>query len=110
MERLQPLAEAVLQEHVSTVLAEEGLLESSKGRGGGFRLARPPEAISLYELLEPLEHVSRWTGCFLGRGSCSQDSPCPVHPRWGKVRDAYLAFFKGTTLAELIRPQSAGTP
>jgi hypothetical protein len=48
-----------------------------------------------------LESVSRWQGCFLGRASCRTDRPCAVYERWGPVRDAYLAFLKQTTLAEL---------
>jgi Rrf2 family protein len=80
-----------------------GLLESQKGKGGGFRLARSASDISLYDVVEPIEHVSRWNGCFLGRGRCSEESPCAVHQRWGKVRDDYLHFLQQTTVADLAR-------
>ncbi len=80
-----------------------GLLESQKGKGGGFRLARSASEISLYDVVEPIEHVSRWNGCFLGRGRCSDESPCAVHQRWGKVRDDYLHFLQQTTVADLAR-------
>jgi len=80
-----------------------GLLESQKGKGGGFRLARSASDISLYDVVEPIEHVSRWNGCFLGRGRCSDESPCAVHQRWGKVRDDYLHFLQHTTVADLAR-------
>lgn len=82
-------------------LAETGLLESQKGKGGGFRLARDPHTITLYEVIEPIEHVSRWLGCFLGRAECSDCAPCAVHQRWGKIRDQYLDFLRETTLADL---------
>jgi Rrf2 family iron-sulfur cluster assembly transcriptional regulator len=82
-------------------LAEEGMLESQKGKGGGFRLARGAEAISLYDVMEPIEHVSRWSGCFLGRTRCSDEAPCVVHASWGRVRDAYLEFLRDTTVADL---------
>lgn len=88
-------------------LSQEGILESQKGKGGGFRLARAPEAISLYDVIEPIEHVSRWNGCFLGRGRCSDDTPCPVHRRWGKLRDAYLQFLRDTTISDLTARQSS---
>ena len=84
-------------------LAARGLLESQKGKGGGFRLARSAADISLYDVVEPIEHVSRWNGCFLGRGRCSEESPCAVHQRWGKVRDDYLHFLQHTTVADLAR-------
>jgi len=83
-------------------LADAGLLESQKGKGGGFRLARDPAAIKLSEALEPFEHVHRWSGCFLGRASCSDHAPCSMHRRWRAVRDVYLQFLSDTTVADLI--------
>lgn len=83
-------------------LAEVGLLESQKGKGGGFRLARPPETISLYDIVEPIDRISRWEGCFLGRPSCSDEGGCPVHGRWALVRSLYLDFLRSTKLAELV--------
>ena len=82
-------------------LADQGLLESQKGKGGGFRLARHPADVSLYDVVEPIERVSRWNGCFLGQGLCSDDTPCTVHQRWKRVRDPYLQFLRETTLADL---------
>jgi Rrf2 family protein len=83
-------------------LAAEGLVESQKGLGGGFRLARDPRAISLLDVVEPIEHVSRWSGCILGRSECSEVEPCAIHHRWKAVRDAYLKMLERTTIAELL--------
>src|SRR5690242_15677380 len=71
-------------------LAAEGLVVSQKGSGGGFRLARDPKRISLYDVVEPIEHLSRWSGCILGRPECSEVEPCAMHERWKKVRRAYI--------------------
>jgi Rrf2 family iron-sulfur cluster assembly transcriptional regulator len=83
-------------------LADEGLVESQKGKGGGFRLARHRGAISLFDVVEPIEHVSRWSGCFIGRAQCSDATPCAVHQKWGNVRDVYLQFLRETTIADLV--------
>jgi Rrf2 family iron-sulfur cluster assembly transcriptional regulator len=83
-------------------LAEEGLVESQKGLGGGFRLARDAKDISLLDVIEPIEHVSRWSGCILGWPECSEVNPCAVHDRWKAVRDAYLRLLRRTTIAELL--------
>jgi Rrf2 family protein len=83
-------------------LAEEGLVESQKGLGGGFRLARDPQEISLLDVIEPIEHISRWSGCILGRPECSETDPCAIHNRWKAVRDAYLRMLRRTTIAELV--------
>jgi Rrf2 family protein len=83
-------------------LAREGLLQSQKGLSGGFRLAREPHGISLFDVVEPIEHVSRWSGCILGRPECSDEVPCAIHHRWKKVRGAYLQLLQRTTIADLV--------
>ena len=82
-------------------LSAFGLVESQKGFGGGFRLAKPAKNISMFDVIEPLEHVSRWNGCFLGKKKCSDKDPCAVHKRWSKVRENYLNFLKETNISEL---------
>lgn len=83
-------------------LAEEGLLESQKGLGGGFRLARDPQRISLLDVVDPIEHICRWSGCILGRPECSEIEPCAIHNHWKAVRDGYLRMLRRTTIAELV--------
>jgi Rrf2 family protein len=83
-------------------LAEEGLVKSQKGLGGGFRLARAPQEITLIDVIEPIEHVSRWSDCILGRPECSEIDPCGIHNRWKTVRDGYLRMLQRTTVAELV--------
>ncbi len=83
-------------------LADTGLVESQKGLGGGFRLARDAADISLLDVIEPIEHVSRWSGCILGRSECSEIDPCAIHHRWKAVRQAYLQMLERTSIAELV--------
>jgi Rrf2 family protein len=90
-------------------LAEVGLVESQKGKGGGFRLARKPAEITIFDVAEPFDRISRWESCFMGRTKCNSQNSCAVHIRWKAVRDPYLAFLKDTTLADLAR-QGAGQP
>jgi Rrf2 family transcriptional regulator, iron-sulfur cluster assembly transcription factor len=90
------------------ILAGEGLVVSQKGFGGGFRLARPAAEISLYDIVEPIDKVSRWGGCFLGSGTCSDTSPCSVHGQWKHVREEYLGFLKNTTVADLAGRKDQG--
>ena len=84
-------------------LGDEGLVESQKGKGGGFRLTRNPASISLLEVMEPVGRVSRMAGCFLGRPQCSDSEPCAVHDQWIKTRTAYFEFLSGMTVADLAR-------
>jgi len=84
-------------------LTRERLVHSKKGKGGGFRLARPAGEITLFDVVEPIEHASRWEGCFLGRKNCSGSAPCALHGRWKELRNAYLRFLKSTTVADVAR-------
>src|SRR5262245_7918544 len=83
-------------------LAHEGLVQSQKGLGCGFCLARAPQRITLFDVVEPIESISRWSGCIIGRPVCSDETPCAIHQRWKKVRNAYLALLKQTTIADLV--------
>lgn len=83
------------------LLAECGVLESTRGAGGGFRLAKDPREIRLYDIVEPIDKVSRWTKCFLGMGGCQPDHPCPIHPIWMPIREQYLNLLTGKTIADI---------
>jgi Rrf2 family protein len=82
-------------------LAKEGLVEGQKGMNGGFRLGKSNKSISLLEVIEPIDKVSRWRGCFLGNSKCSPKNPCRAHRRWEKVRDSYLDFLLETSIADI---------
>jgi Rrf2 family protein len=83
------------------ILARAGLVESQRGVTGGFRLARAPGSISLYDVIAPLESIERWSGCFLGNDACSEEAACAMHHRWRQVQKAYLDMLRQSTLAEL---------
>ena len=85
------------------LLSYRGLLVSQKGLGGGFRLARKPKDISLFDIVENLDNVDRWSECTLGFKHCSDTNPCAVHNEWKKVKDKYINFLNKTTLADLIK-------
>jgi Rrf2 family protein len=83
------------------VLTRNGLVESRRGAGGGFRLARGPQSITLLEVMAPLDDVSRWSGCFLEPGPCSVAAHCSIHDRWAGIRDSMLEMLERTTIADL---------
>jgi Rrf2 family protein len=86
-------------------LCRDGLLESQKGLGGGFRLARDAGEISLLDIVAPIEHIHRWAGCILGQAACSEDDPCPIHNDWKGVKEAYLKLLTETTIVDLVKRQ-----
>ena len=83
-------------------LARAGVLQSQKGSRGGFQLARSPESISLFDIVEPIDHVSRWAGCLMGQAKCSELAPCALHDGWETVRNAYLSMLETSTVADIL--------
>lgn len=88
-------------------IAVTGLVESKKGAGGGFRLARPAEKISLLDVVDPIDHVIKWERCILGQDICSNESPCALHPRWAKLREIYIELLSSTTIDDVARGEGS---
>jgi Rrf2 family protein len=84
-------------------LAREGVLNSSRGPTGGFRLARNPDTIPLRHVVSPFDAVDGPRTCILGRPRCSDRNPCPAHGRWKSISEQVAAFFANTTVGDLLR-------
>jgi FeS assembly SUF system regulator len=83
-------------------LAAAGLIVSSRGSGGGFRLAREPSAISLADIVEAVEGPIAMTTCVdHGRHECAVEQTCRVKPHWNAVNDAMRGALAGVSLASL---------
>ncbi len=83
-------------------MAQEGIVYSQKGMGGGFCLAKDASEITLFDVVEPVDHVSRWEGCFMGKEACDAANPCALHDQWVGVRQGYLKMLKDATLADIV--------
>ena len=85
-------------------LTAAGLLRSSRGVGGGLKLARPAAAITLADIVEAVEGPIALTACIEhGRNDCTLESACMVRPHWPIVNEALrgaLAQVPLTRLAE----------
>ena len=89
-------------------LTRERILASARGKGGGFRLAIDPARLTLLQVIEPFDAISAERRCLLGRPACDDRHPCPAHHRWKAVSTRVADFFRGTTVAELMKnPSSA---
>ena len=89
-------------------MARAGVLASARGKGGGFRLARPAGRIKLAEVIEPFERLDGPRLCLLGRAECSDRSPCTAHWRWQAARQDEVRFYRATSLADLLREEGSG--
>lgn len=82
-------------------LVVAGLLDSQKGHGGGFVLARPPAEIRFVEVLEAMDAVPDRTVCHFGWGRCNAAEPCPLHSAWIGLCTSFHAWSTQHTLADV---------
>ena len=82
-------------------LARAGILESSRGPGGGFRIATHPNALMLADIVQAIDGAEE-RRCLLGNGRCGENPSCTAHARWAPIANQMDAFFGKTTLADLL--------
>jgi FeS assembly SUF system regulator len=86
-------------------LSAAGLIESTRGTGGGIRLSRPAAAITLTQIIEAVEGPIAMTACVdTGHLDCTIEGQCRVKPHWNIVNQAVRDALSGVTLARLIVP------
>jgi len=82
-------------------LQQHGLVTSTRGLHGGYRLARAPEHISAVQVLDALEGPVALTECASHAGQCGIEHNCGVHRAWQKVNVAIRRTLAEITLLEL---------
>jgi Rrf2 family protein len=88
------------------ILAEmvsQGLLISTAGPNGGYRLARSPETITLLDIIEPNEHLVFPEKCILRGGPCDWSEFCPIHDTWRCAQEAFADSLDTANLDQLAR-------
>lgn len=102
-------------EHLVAKLRKAGLVTSTRGAHGGYRLAMPPEEITLDVVVEALEGQVAPMECFHrmpdGRVLCSHeadDGACATKLLWTRVQGGVTKALAGTTLAELVEFSGGG--
>lgn len=94
-------------------LSRAGLVASQEGRGGGSRLARSPDEITLKDAVEALEGPFEVTRCIMEDRTCGEGRPCAMHEAWEEGQDTILDYLGAQTLSEFVartasRTNSAG--
>jgi len=84
-------------------LVREGVLRSTRGKSGGFRLAVPADRLYVVQVVAPFGSLGEERHCLLGRPQCSDRSACAAHAKWKLVADRVAEFFRETTIAELLQ-------
>ena len=87
-------------------LVRNGLLEGQRGKGGGYRLTRPPEQYTVGEILEHSESTLCAVACLQPDAApCPRQEGCKTLPMWQEYDKMVHNFFYGITLASLVKGQ-----
>lgn len=87
---------------VLSQLASAGLLSSSRGRGGGVRLARDPREIRLYDIATATEESLTFDLDDAGFEDASESIRVALDKRWAPYQRGLVEFLTETTLADLL--------
>ncbi|OGQ35989.1 MAG: transcriptional regulator, partial [Deltaproteobacteria bacterium RIFCSPHIGHO2_12_FULL_43_9] len=82
-------------------LRKSGLIYSSKGKFGGFGLSKDPSRIRLIDVVSAIDGLDMFDSCILGFSTCSPSQPCPVHDRWGTLRNRTYDMLATETIDKL---------
>lgn len=93
-------------------LSRAGLVASQEGRGGGSRLSRPPQEITLREVVEAMEGPFEVTKCIMEDRACGDVRPCAMHEAWEEGQETILDYLGAQTLSEFVSrtASQAGLP
>ncbi len=89
-------------EHIMTMLISGGIVNSTRGRVGGFSLAKPPEEIKLCEVVELVEGSIAPTSCVDDSKLCPRATECVTHDIWVGMKKAMMASICSITLADMV--------
>ena len=88
-------------------LAKEGYVETTRGKGGGIRLARAPEEINIGAVVRITEDDLALVECFeAGAPQCPLVPACTLKGMLAQALRAFLAVLDAQTLADLLRPRA----
>lgn len=103
-------APAAFSAKILHTLTTHRLLDSMKGRGGGFFFPNGQSDLTLYQVIHVMEGDELFRSCGIGLKSCSDKNPCPLHDQYTPIRESLIQLVNRETissLAEKIRDGKA---
>ncbi len=88
-------------EQLFAKLRRHGLVQGVRGPGGGYRLGRAADTISVADIVTAVDEVVDVTRC-AGRENCQDGERCLAHELWSELSQKVYEFLDGITLGELV--------
>ncbi len=86
-------------------LRRQGLVESVRGPGGGYCLAKPLPEISVADIIRAVDEQIDATQCG-GMGNCHDNKPCMTHELWSSLNAHIYQYLEAVNLDQLVRGQT----
>jgi Rrf2 family protein len=86
---------------IIAALSQAGLLTSIRGYGGGLKLSRPAEEITLLNVIEAIQGKPKLFECQIGHSDCSHQTECQLKSIYNEARDALENVFGRTRLCDV---------
>ncbi|HEY0635372.1 MAG TPA: Fe-S cluster assembly transcriptional regulator IscR [Gammaproteobacteria bacterium] len=91
-------------EQLFSRLRKNGLVDSARGPGGGYRLSREAAQISVADVITAVDEKVDAMRCE-GKGNCHENGQCLTHELWCDLSDQIYAFLKSIDLGQLVARQ-----
>jgi Rrf2 family protein len=88
-------------EQIFLHLRRAGLVESARGRAGGYRLGRPAGDITVAEIMRAVDEETRMTRCTESQ-ACLGEERCLTHGLWHALGERIEAFLSGISLQDVV--------
>jgi FeS assembly SUF system regulator len=85
-------------------LARSGLVSSSRGARGGYRLPRDPAQITVAQIIGAMDGPIGMTECSTTPGACTQEAACAVRRNWQTINHIVLETLSRVTLEQMANP------
>ena len=82
-------------------LTKNKLMDSMKGRGGGFFFKDNQSNLTIYDVILVVEGDAYFHKCGFGLKQCNNDNPCPLHEKYKVVREGFFDIVKTETIKSL---------
>jgi Rrf2 family iron-sulfur cluster assembly transcriptional regulator len=87
-------------------LRRHALVESTRGPGGGYTLARPMEEVTVADIIYAVDEPLDATQCG-GRENCDNDQRCMTHDLWANLNRVMVDYLDSVSLRDLVEQQRA---
>ena len=96
-------------DHILSRLRERQLIASIRGRGGGYRLARPPAQIDVWQIFSAVEDGFKPVQCLDSSHNCQVEAFCSSKDAWSQIAESIYSSLSGISLGNLVAKSSSAS-